>query len=214
MKNISIYYSLTSTSVNTQTVLSTLTLKGKTSINFILTGINETTNYATYLDINYGDTSETIKFYKDAVYNYKTKSIFDEVLYGKIGGTILKMYEHTYINSTSSINQPLTAQFLITFRNGSQSLFIQPLNIYNSSYYDEIGDLSIISSQISPLYTNNTFVNLEGKINKQTYVSILQLLTNVQPTSADFGYQFLYSPSSEQIIYSPTTNLKIQTKIQ
>lgn len=173
MKNISIYYNLTSSAVNIQKILPAVTIKGKTSITFILTGINETTNYATYLDINFGDTAKILKLNRDSVYDYKTKSIFDEILYGKIGGTILNMYEHTYINSTSSINQPLTAQFLVTFRNGSQSLFIQPLDVYTSSYYDEIGDLSLINTQISPTSSSNTFVNLEGALNKQTYISIL-----------------------------------------
>jgi len=214
MKNISIYYNLTSTTGDMQKILPTVSVKGKTSITFVLTGINETSNYATYLIINYGDSANNIHIKKDLIYDYKNKSIFNEVLFNKTGGTIMSMYTNTYSNDTANFNKPITVQFLITFKDGSKTLFIQPLNIYNASYYDEIGELSIISSQISPLSTNNTFVNLEGKINKQTYVSILQLPTSVELINPDNGYQFLYSPSYEQIIYSPTTNLKIQTKIQ
>jgi len=174
MKNISIYYNLTSTTGDRQSILPVVSVKGKTSITFILTGINESRNYATYLTINYGDSTESINVQKDLVYDYKNKSIFNEVLSDKPGGTIMSTYENVYSNETSNFNSPLTAQFLITFRDGSKTLFIQPLNIYNASYYDEIGELSITNSQISPLSTSNTFVNLEGKLNKQTYVSILQ----------------------------------------
>ena len=207
MKNISIYYNLTSSAVNTQTILPAVTLKGKTSINFILTGINETTNYATYLDINYGDTAKVIKLNKDTVYDYKSNSIFDEILYGKIGGTILNRYEHTYINSSSSINTPLTAQFLITFRNGSQSLFIQPLNVYNSSYYDEIGDLSIVNTQISPTSSSNTFVNFEGKLNRQTYISILNITSreNINSLYANYTDPVYINPAPIDIAPIPST---------
>jgi hypothetical protein len=55
MKNISIYYNLTSTTGDRQSILPVVSVKGKTSITFVLTGINESRNYATYLVINYGN---------------------------------------------------------------------------------------------------------------------------------------------------------------
>jgi hypothetical protein len=174
MKNISIYYNLSSTTGDRQSILPVVSVKGKTTITFVLTGIDESRNYANYLTINYGDSTDTINVQKDLVYDYKNKSIFNEVLFDKPGGTIMSTYENIYSNETSNFNSPLTAQFLITFRDGSKTIFIQPLNIYNASYYDEIGELSITNSQISPISTNNTFINLEGKLNKQTYISILQ----------------------------------------
>jgi hypothetical protein len=138
MKNISIYYNLTSTTGDRQSILPLVSVKGKTSITFILTGINEVRNYATYLVINYGNSSDNITVQKDLIYDYKANSIFNEVLFEKTGGTILGTYENIYSNETANLNSPLTAQFLITFRDGSKTLFIQPLNIYNASYYDLI----------------------------------------------------------------------------
>jgi hypothetical protein len=196
MKNISIYYNLTSTTGDRQSILPVVSVKGKTTITFVLTGINESRNYATYLTINYGDSTESINVQKDLVYDYKNKSIFNEVLFDKAGGTIMSTYENIYSNETSNFNSPLTAQFLITFRDGSKTLFIQPLNIYNASYYDEIGELSITNSQISPLSTSNTFINFEGKLNKQTYVGIL-----LSSTLEDY-YQ-LVDQSSTYYLVSP-----------
>lgn len=196
MKNISIYYNLTSTTGDRQSILPSVSVKGKTTITFVLTGINESRNYATYLTINYGDSTESINVQKDLVYDYKNKSIFNEVLFDKAGGTIMSTYENIYSNETSNFNSPLTAQFLITFRDGSKTLFIQPLNIYNASYYDEIGELSITNSQISPLSTSNTFINFEGKLNKQTYVGIL-----LSSTLEDY-YQ-LVDQSSTYYLVSP-----------
>lgn len=196
MKNISIYYNLTSTTGDRQSILPVVSVKGKTTITFVLTGINESRNYATYLTINYGDSTESINVQKDLVYDYKNKSIFNEVLFDKTGGTIMSTYENIYSNESSNFNSSLTAQFLITFRDGSKTLFIQPLNIYNVSYYDEIGELSITNSQISPLSTSNTFVNFEGKLNKQTYVGIL-----LSSTLEDY-YQ-LVDQSSTYYLVSP-----------
>lgn len=199
MKNISIYYNLSSTTGDRQSILPSVSVKGKTTIAFVLTGINESRNYATYLTINYGDSTNSFNVQKDLVYDYKNKSIFNEVLFDKAGGTIMSTYENIYSNETSNFNSPLTAQFLITFRDGSKTLFIQPLNIYNASYYDEIGELSITNSQISPLSTSNTFVNFEGKLNKQTYVGIL-----LSSTLEDY-YQ-LVDPTNTYYLISPQDN--------
>lgn len=199
MKNISIYYNLTSTTGDRQSILPVVSVKGKTTITFVLTGINEARNYATYLTINYGDSTANINVQKDLVYDYKNKSIFNEVLFDKTGGTIMSTYENIYSNETSNFNSPLTAQFLITFRDGSKTLFIQPLNIYNASYYDEIGELSITNSQISPLSTSNTFINFQGKLNKQTYVGLL-LSSSVE------DYYLLVDSSNTYYLMSPQDN--------
>ena len=199
MKNISIYYNLTSTTGDRQSILPVVSVKGKTTITFVLTGVNEARNYATYLTINYGDSTANINVQKDLVYDYKNKSIFNEVLFDKTGGTIMSTYENIYSNETSNFNSPLTAQFLITFRDGSKTLFIQPLNIYNASYYDEIGELSITNSQVSPLSTSNTFINFQGKLNKQTYVGLL-LSSSVE------DYYLLVDSSNTYYLMSPQDN--------
>jgi len=66
-----------------------ITLKGFSTVNFILTGINESYNTILFLDINWGDSNSNIITYKkDIFYNYREQTIFNEILYGKIGGSL------------------------------------------------------------------------------------------------------------------------------
>lgn len=70
-------------------------IKGNSTIQFILTGINEEVNDALSLELNWGDSSNIESYKKDLVFNYKEKSIFDEILYGKLGGSVMTQYKHT-----------------------------------------------------------------------------------------------------------------------
>ena len=108
-----IYIDLPATTANTDVNKSEITFKSDPTITFVLTGINEEANQALTLDINWGDGSEVNFNQKDLVFNYKKESIFNEMLYGKLGGTILDTYEHTFTPSISSFTTSLTAQFLI-----------------------------------------------------------------------------------------------------
>ncbi|MDH3930431.1 MAG: hypothetical protein OEV22_21080, partial [Deltaproteobacteria bacterium] len=84
-----IFINLPVTEENTTVLKDEILFKGAPSINFILSGIDESTNAALTLDINWGDGSDTDFSQKDIVFNYKEESIFNEMLYGKVGGTIL-----------------------------------------------------------------------------------------------------------------------------
>lgn len=168
-----IYINLSSITQNTNVYGDEIIFKGAPTINFVLTGISEAINSALTLDINWGDSSDIQYAQKDIVFNYKTKSIFDEVLYGKVGGTILNQYEHTYTPSTSSFFTNLTAQFLIYFNNGAYANLFQPIKLVRESYYDNIQKLGITSTQMVGTSASNTVANLQSKFNNATYITFL-----------------------------------------
>lgn len=151
--------------------LPVVNFKGAPSITFILTGIGEVSSQALSLDINWGDDSHIEYYQRDIVFNYREKSIFDEVLYGKVGGTILNNYTHTYVPGVSSFFSNLTAQFLIYFSNGFYANLKQPIKLIRESYYDSIQKLGILNTQMVGTSASNTIANLQSKFNKRTYTT-------------------------------------------
>ena len=73
-----------------------INFKGAPSVTFVLTGITEESNAALTLDVNYGDGTSNVFSQKDLVFNYKTNSIFNEMLYGKIFQPITLIRESYY----------------------------------------------------------------------------------------------------------------------
>jgi len=168
-----IFITLSANTENTTILKDEIAFKSDPTITFVLTGVDETANQALTLDINWGDGSETNFNQKDLVFNYKKESIFNEMLYGKVGGTILDTYEHTYVPSTSSFATSLTAQFLVHYNNGFYANIFQPIKLVRESYYDNIQKLGIQSTQMTGVSGSNTVANLESKFDKRTYVTYL-----------------------------------------
>lgn len=170
-----IFINLSAVTENTTVLKDEITFKSDPTINFVLTGIDESANAALTLDINWGDGSATNFNQKDLVFNYKKESIFNEMLYGKVGGTILDSYEHTYVPSTSAFTTSLTAQFLIHYNNGFYANIFQPIQLVSESYYDNIKKLGIQSTQMTGASGSNTVANLQSKFDNQTYVTYLNI---------------------------------------
>ena len=149
-------------------------IKGNSTIQFILTGVNEEVNHALSLELNWGDSSNIESYKKDLVFNYREKSIFDEILYGKLGGSVMTQYEHTYTPNPSANFTSLTAQLLIYYSNGVYANLYFPITLISESYYDNIKKFTINNTQMNSLSTSNTIANLESKYTKQTYITYLQ----------------------------------------
>lgn len=169
--------------INTQAITQTVympsaTIKGASTINFVLTGVNEETNDVLFADIDWGDGSTVTTIRKDAAYNYKTKSIQNEILYGKLGGSVCTFQQHEYNNSDINIyGVALSARFVFYYDNGAITTIYQPLALYWASFYDSIQELVAISTQITPTSSSDTFINLECQKN----VSIIPaIITNNQ----------------------------------
>ena len=178
MKSTTIQYSLSTPTVNTVIQKPSINIKGVTSVRFVLSGFEDIFNPAVKLEVLWGDTTAKTNFFRPLAYNYKTQSILNEVIYGELAGTLFAHYDHVFSNNTTSYNYPLTSQFLITFKNGKTVYIYQPLNIFKGSYYDDIANLDILNTQITPTSSNNTIINFEGS-NDQTYISVLRSGTSL-----------------------------------
>ena len=168
-----VYVNLSSIYSNNTLKNEELYLKGDSTLQFILTGVNEEVNDAISLEINWGDS--TIENYKkDLVYNYKEKTIFNELIYGKLGGSVMTDYNHEFSLEPSSNFTSLTAQLLIYYSNGVYADIYYPITLVSESYYDNIKKFAINNTQMNSLSTSNTIANLQSKFNKQTYITYLQ----------------------------------------
>ena len=159
----------------TQTLyMQPVNIKGASNVVFDLIGVNEETNSVLFADIDWGDGSTVETIRRAPILNYKTKSIFNEVLYGKLGDSICTFREHIYnntVNNTYGIS--LTATFTFFYNNGAITTIYQPLVVYWGSFYDEIKELVAINTQITPMSSSNTFVNLECQSNVSVIPTIL-----------------------------------------
>jgi len=172
MNTINIYYDLNLQ--NSVQTMEPLLIKGTTTINTVLTGIKEDTSKVLYIDIDYGDGSAKVKLQRPVHYNYRQNSIFNELRYGKIGGSICLTTSHVYSN-TDNINygKQFITSFLFLYSDGREYRIIQPVTVFWGSFYDDIKELVAINTQIQPTIENNSFVNLESTSASQLFPCIL-----------------------------------------
>jgi len=156
-------YTVSSSSNDVTIVANPIVLKGATTLALSLTGISEEDYRVDMLTISWGDGAVTETYKRDIFFNYRTTSIFNEVLYGKLGGSILGVYNHDYINQTDTYKISYTLNIVIQKNNGKYIYIEQPVYSYWASFYDDLNNLSILDMQVLPLTGNNSFVSLEGR---------------------------------------------------
>lgn len=176
MKTQTVYFNLTSKFNNQTIVKPTLNVKGLNTINYVFSGISEVDYKVDTLHINWGDGSDVEVYKRDLFYNYKTQSIFDEVLYGKLGGSVMTKYSHEFTNSTRLYGLKYVSSVLINKNDGSYVLYVQPINVYWDSFYDSVERLRILNTQILPTSSNFTFVNFESKKDGMTFPAVLHTI--------------------------------------
>ncbi len=162
MNTTTLNFTVSSSSTNIALTATPIVLKGATTLVLSLTGVSEEDFKVDILTINWGDGSLTETYKRDIFFNYRTSSIFDEVLYGKLGGSVLSVYNHDYINQTSNYGVPYTLNIVIQKNNGKYISIQQPISSYWGSYYDDLSDLNILDTQVLPLTGNNSFISLES----------------------------------------------------
>lgn len=105
--------------------------------------------------IDWGDRSPIQETLATPVKDYRVDSIIPEIIYGDFSNILYKDTSHVYVPSLSADVLSLTAQVLIEYMDTSTGLFYIPICIYSGSYYDSIGDLNIIHTNLIPISSNN-----------------------------------------------------------
>jgi hypothetical protein len=150
-----------------------IVLKGVTDLTINLVGVNETTYPVAHIELFFGDGTKEFKVSRPLFFDYKTESIINEVEYGKIN-SICSVYNHTYVPSTSAYFTKLALQIVLYYDNYNYGTIVVPVKLLQASYYDDIDRLQLLSTQILPLTSNNTFLNLLQSKNNQTMVAFFE----------------------------------------
>lgn len=150
-------------------------IKGTTNVTLNMYGIDETAYPVLSIVVDWGDDSPIQTFTKDIIKNYETTSIFDEMIYGKINGTVASTHDHVYQYTGDGTFDNAKYNFTVAalFENGYTITFLGTFSLFKGSFYDDVGGFAIHSTQISPNSTNDTIVNLEAANNAYTFIGVL-----------------------------------------
>jgi len=189
-------------------------IKGASKVTFDFSNMIGPESIASKIAIDWGDGSPKLENGKSVLFDYRTESIFDEVLYGAIGGTVLTAYTHDYYNDSMYYGKDFFAKILITWEDGTYTYIIQPITVFWDSFYDDVQELSLLSTQILPISTNETFLNLESKYDKATIIGtakntgssllsaeVVTRITELDPLG--FGDEGILATSNYQDIIFP-----------
>tara|TARA_R110000772_G_scaffold245386_2_gene358812 strand:- start:604 stop:1116 length:513 start_codon:yes stop_codon:yes gene_type:complete len=146
----------------------TLSSADSTSTNYVAQqSLSESTNVTLSMDgvfedslvrkltIDWGDGTEIEKITGGHLKTYREDSILNEVLYGKLSPLLSAEYTHDYVPSSTTLVKLLSAQILIDYTSDNASLFIIPFEIRAGSFYDSIGDLNIVQTNLIPVSSNS-----------------------------------------------------------
>jgi len=145
---------ISSTTTGTTTHYSEIDLFDVTSFNLNFDNVTQPI-LTTRLLIDWGDGSKVEEYQKSLYKTYRTTSIFSEILYGREGALLAKVYSHEYYPSTTTLQLKLSAQVVIGFADNTQNIFIIPLNIRSGSFYETIYDIGLAGTNMIPISTNN-----------------------------------------------------------
>lgn len=154
--------------------------KGEYQVVLDIGSISERNNMALNVTIDWGDGTTREVYRRDIIYDYRSNSIFSEVLNGTLGGSILGQYEHRYEPTLTHIRE-LSAQVIINFADGKYTKIVQPIALIMESYYDNIQEFLINSIAVHDK-TLFSIINLQSKYNDRAWPAIW-VDTSIFPTS-------------------------------
>lgn len=159
--------SLSSATTNIVSFIGTTYLTDVTNVTIDLLGVYDKILTSRIL-IDWGDGSPIENYDRSFFKDYKTDSIFPEILYGKESVLLSNTYSHVFYSSDSTLQLVLTAQLTIVYTDNNQARFVIPISISSGSFYDTIYDLSLVGTNLLPLSTNP--INFVFAIEKDGYI--------------------------------------------
>jgi hypothetical protein len=136
-----------------------IVIKGGDNLVLDLQFVDESKYDVKYLSLDWGD-GKIEKHTADIMLNYYNDSIISELLYNK-GGSVCTSYRHTYNSTTNAYFTKYAVKLKLVFFSGTISYVFIPVKVSKTSFYDKIGDLNSINTQIVPLSTSNTLLNIQ-----------------------------------------------------
>jgi hypothetical protein len=155
---------LSSNTTGITETMSNIDIFDQTLFTIDITGVSEIVPLKN-ISINWGDGVESV-FSNRLFKNYRTESIFPELTAGKFSSIFNEEINHKY-NLSNSIYTLLTCQVLIEFVNNKHNLYIIPITFKTYEFFDAIGELFLVNTNLLPLPGNNVKMTFMTSINNQ-----------------------------------------------
>ena len=135
-------------------------VKSDTEFTFDLTAIEFSFNNILRLDVDYGDGSDLEKYTFDVGVSHEISPITYEIaLYG--GYSPAKILKHVYTPINDAYFTQLSASLLLQYGNFDYTKIIIPIKIAQPSYYEALGSIDILDTQVIATTANNIFCILK-----------------------------------------------------
>lgn len=142
-----------------------ISVRGHSTVVFNYTQLDAGASNVSRILITPGDGSDDIRINADIENDHVT----DPITYNFFEyGTVLPVssFSHTYIfpdQSTSVDYVSLSAQVIIRYSNYTETSYIIPIKLYKNSYYDVLGEINILDTQLVDNDNNDVFCVIETR---------------------------------------------------
>jgi len=160
-------FSISTTSPSVEKTYNTINLFDETNFTIDMSDVYATI-FPNYIAINWGDGSPVLEPDITIFRNYKTQSIYPEVLEGTSPVFLNTDYKHIYYPSSFALKKSMTLRVNIGYVTGSVTKLTVPLEIRSESYYDTIGDMEVVG--IDLLNDQNNSSRFSFLTKKDNYV--------------------------------------------
>jgi hypothetical protein len=157
---------LSSSSTNQTEQVSLISMDDNTIFTIDLSDITETV-LPTYVKIDWGD---------GVVEDFNENNIYDKsrenINIFKFSPLLTNLYKHEYTPSSTSLYKNLSAQVLINYSNGDMSWFVIPIQIRTYDYFEAVGDVKLVNTNILPISDNtkeHQLITTNGKFMIELY---------------------------------------------
>ena len=104
--------------------------------------------FPSYISIDWGDGTDIEEPELTTFRTYRTDSIFDEITKGLAPVFLSKTYKHVYKPSATALIKSMDLKIGIQYINGNITEITYPIKVRTEGYYENIGDLELIDSNI------------------------------------------------------------------
>ena len=157
---------LSSTTTNQTEQVALISMDDNTTFTLDLSNVTEIV-LPTYVKIDWGD-GIVEDFNENNIYNNSRENI--NIF--KFSPLLTNLYKHEYKPSSTSLYKNLSAQVLVNYSNGDVSWFIIPIQIRTYDYFEAIGDVRLINTNILPISDNtkeHQLITTNGKFMIELY---------------------------------------------
>jgi hypothetical protein len=132
--------------------------------------------FPSYISIDWGDGTNIEEPEIVTFRTYRTDSIFNEITKGLAPVFLSKTYKHIYKPSSSALIKSMVIKIGIQYINGDITEINHPIKVRTEGYYENIGDIELIDSNILQDVNYSSNFVFRGKVDDY----VLELNNQIQ----------------------------------